>query len=155
MMGNPLTAAEVQASSASWLEVFSALGPFFVALLVGWIAWREWRVNKLRLKHELFERRFQVYKATDNYLSQVFRGGPNNEALLPFFDAVIQAPFLFDKDLVAWLKDLRNKAHLAAVDREHPSVETDEEAVQAMKYLLRAREGMVERFRKDMDLKRG
>jgi len=56
-----------------WTEYLKALGPTIIAMIVVYIAYQQWRVNQANLREKLFERRFEVFKQTQAFLSEIFR----------------------------------------------------------------------------------
>lgn len=48
------------AGDASWIQIFKALLTPVVAILGVYIAYQQWRTNRTRLKHELFDRRYSM-----------------------------------------------------------------------------------------------
>ena len=84
-----------------WVQYLQALGPAFVALVVGIIAvsiayWQSkttW--NKLRL--DLYDKRFGIYEATREFHRSCVFGGAtiNNQAYANMQNAMDQSRFLF------------------------------------------------------------
>jgi hypothetical protein len=85
-----------------------------VALLVALIAWREWIVNRTRLRVELFDRRYKVYERLTGFLADVLINGrvaPNSD--IELLRDTKQAHFLFGGDPV--VKDVITSIYKKAV----------------------------------------
>lgn len=46
-----------------------------IAVIAIYIAYQQWQTNRLRLKHELFDRRFEIYKRVQIHLSLILQTG--------------------------------------------------------------------------------
>jgi len=78
----------------------------------------QWRTNRNRLKLELFDRRYQVYRAVKDLIDSIMVEGrvkiSENEANR-FVLAVSESQFLFDKGLATYIKSVSEKAVTMAV----------------------------------------
>ena len=82
-----------------------------VGIAVVIVAWLQWSValNKLRL--DLFDRRYKVYDAAKKFILQVLRDWNFDDSALVEFDAgTSDAEFLFDDDVVLFLRQTRELA---------------------------------------------
>jgi hypothetical protein len=91
------------------------LGPFFT-LLIGAAAWylahRQQRTNELRLKHELFERRYKVYDSLMAFLGRTLQEGkPSTESSFTFLRETNQAQFLFGPEIPDYLESVYKKGN--------------------------------------------
>jgi hypothetical protein len=63
----------------SWVQYTQALAPPFIALVAGisggYIAYRQWRTGHYQLRLDLFDRRFAVYKATQDLVRVALSDG--------------------------------------------------------------------------------
>lgn len=87
----------------------------FLAPVVGlvgtWIGWQQMRINKNRLRHELFEKRYAIFKAAGNFLGAIMREGKASEQAQADFRVGIQgASFLFDSSVNTLLNQIWEKA---------------------------------------------
>jgi len=57
------------------VETPSALLTPLIALIAIYIAFQQHGINKLRLRHELYERRIAVYEAVQKHLSKISGAG--------------------------------------------------------------------------------
>ena len=69
---------------------------------------RQVSIEELRLRSELFDRRFAVYEATEAYLAHAIDidGPPSRDIEQVFFDAKKRASFLFSATTQATLKEI-------------------------------------------------
>ncbi len=111
-----------------WTEYLKALGPTIIAMIVVYIAYQQWRVNQANLREKLFERRFEVFKQTQAFLSEIFREAKLNDSNLEnFHNAPQVARFLFDKKLSGYLLDIRSHAlKMRMYARKHNDLEVGE-----------------------------
>jgi len=90
------------------IQIMSGLLTPVIAIITTYIAIQQYRSNRAKLRAELYEKRFKVYKATTEYLSK-------NKGILSeiqqdwhkFDSAIDESPFLFDAELVEWLMAIR------------------------------------------------
>jgi len=91
------------------------LGTLAVAISVAAITYQQYRVNRLRLRHELFERRFAVFRTAQIYLSKIMQEGRLNDETFrteypKFMDAWQRSQFLFGKDIGDYLDSVRRRS---------------------------------------------
>ena len=68
-----------------WIEYVRAFGPAIIAVFVAYIAYQQWQVNRAVLREKLFDRRFELFKDTQRFLSAILRDGElKGEALAEF-----------------------------------------------------------------------
>lgn len=118
----------VIAVAEHWLEYVAALGPLIIAALVAYIALQQRNINKNRLEHEkfahelkikfeLFDRRYAQFEALKNYFAVQLRKGRNitEEDRLDFRKETSGSFFLFDGSISQFIKEIDKKARR----REH------------------------------------
>lgn len=128
---------EISDGQINWLAVLTTV----IALAAVFIGGLQWRINKLRLKHELFDRRELVYLATIDFLYSIFNDGVESNTHLPeFIKQSHLSPFLFGEDVSRWLDRIREDAILAIINAE------DTEVVDAMKRLNKYRDDVRTKF---------
>lgn len=85
-----------------------------LAIIAGcgvWIAAQQMLIARQKLNHDLFERRFAVYVAAQNYfVACLNRQGGTNEDTSAFYEATRAAPFLFDKDINDFLSEFMKQS---------------------------------------------
>jgi hypothetical protein len=76
-----------------------------------WIAAQQMLIARQKLNHDLFERRFAVYAATQNYfVACLNREGGTHEDTRAFYEATRAAPFLFDKKVNEFLSEVMERS---------------------------------------------
>jgi hypothetical protein len=71
-----------------------------IALCAAWVAVQQMLIARQKLNHDLFDRRFAVFTATQEYLVVCLnRDGGTQEDTGVFYAATMAAPFLFKKDV--------------------------------------------------------
>ena len=106
------------------IDYFSAALIPLIAIITTYIAYQQYRTNKLRLKHDLFERRWSVYKTIMETLEAVIReGNINDDKLLKFNIERAKSYFLFDESLHKYIDEIYEKL----VDLQEMNSATEEE----------------------------
>jgi hypothetical protein len=93
------------------IDFFSGLLTPIIAILAAYIAWQQWRTNNLRLKHELFDRRYDLYVKITSYLATSLTTGriePNSE--MQFLRDTKAVDFLFDKQIHDFVHEIYSNA---------------------------------------------
>ena len=95
-----LVADSISCSGGSFLEIISGLLVPLIACFGAYIAYQQYKINKLRLRSETYERRLTVYKSVQRYLSEVMRDGKTSyQKALQFSSDASEAAFLFDSSV--------------------------------------------------------
>lgn len=97
--------------SSNYVETFSALLVPVIAIVGIVISIQQYKINKQRLKHELYDRRLVVYKHMKTYLSEIMRDGKvsYNRAMKFNFDTS-ESTFLFDDEINDKIKEIYEKS---------------------------------------------
>lgn len=93
------------------IDLFSGLLTPTIAVLAAYIAWQQWRTNNLRLKHELFNRRYELYEMITFFISGILTRGsvqPNSDT--QFLRDTKTAVFLFNKRIQEFIQEIYQKA---------------------------------------------
>jgi len=81
-----------------------------IAGIAAFLTYQQHRTNALRLKHELFERRFKVYDSFRSFLSGIMRDGTTSyDACMSFLRETNQAEFLFGSEIPEYLFSVYKK----------------------------------------------
>lgn len=100
----------------SWIDIFAALLTPSVACFAGWIAYMQWKINKDKLRFDLWQKRYLVYKALIALLDAIEK---NNYSIIgeewkQFNIQNNKCVFLFDNDVVTYIeyvKDIALRLH--------------------------------------------
>jgi hypothetical protein len=105
MAGDPQStwATVVQASAAALSPVIAVVG--------GWIAWQQVRINRNKLKLDRFEKRFEIYEAAMSFAAKVSSSGSLQAEWTHDFQLKTRgARFLLNKELADYLDEILMKA---------------------------------------------
>jgi hypothetical protein len=85
------------------VQYIQALGlPIFAAVLAGvgaWIGWQQMQLNRVKLQHDLFDRRFRVYDGARRFLEAALRDSEvSDDTITDYLVAIGGAVLLFDDD---------------------------------------------------------
>ena len=82
------------------VDILSAALTPLIAVIALYIAYQQFRINRSRLSHELYERRLAVFKAVRSFLSDILHEGKTDfQRVTQFYAHVAEADFLFDRDV--------------------------------------------------------
>jgi hypothetical protein len=96
------------------LSVLTAILGFLTLINVGiatYVVCQQFRLAKEKLKLDLFEKRFAVYKGVQIFLSKILQAGRVELEMVNDFRAATQvATFLFGEEIPAYIKDIDSKS---------------------------------------------
>lgn len=103
-----------------WLQYLQAIAvPFIGAVIAGtgaWIAFQQMRIAHIRLKHDLYDRRFATFEAARRLLiDMAVNGDASEEAMGNYLVGIANASFLFDDSLVRYLREIGEHASTVQV----------------------------------------
>jgi len=98
-----------------WVDVAVKLTPAFFTLVVGVvgsvIAYFQFRLNRDKLRLDLFGKRFEAYEKLHEFYSEVFRAGCVRDDMLPLLvQARYKSRFVYGSDIDVFFDDLWKKA---------------------------------------------
>jgi DNA gyrase/topoisomerase IV subunit B len=94
-----------------WVDIFSALLLPVVAILGSFIAYQQWKINKTRLQHELFDRKYLIFEATIEFIGAVMADvSVKNVDRYAFLQKTKGSQFIFNGSIVTYLEDLHKKS---------------------------------------------
>jgi hypothetical protein len=109
----------------------AALSPI-VAVVGGWIAWQQVRINRNKLKLDRFDRRFEVHEAAMTFAASIVADGDVTVAAFTDFSVKSRgARFLLNEEIADYMKELSTTAiKLRGVLRslKNPSITDDQRA---------------------------
>jgi uncharacterized membrane protein YraQ (UPF0718 family) len=109
----PLTASALPA----WLQYTQVIAVIVIALVGGWIAYKQFQLAEVKLKHDLYDRRFAVFEAARQLVYAVFKDvNASDQTIFAYKAGTSDAVFLLNDDIVAFLEELLKRAtHLRAL----------------------------------------
>ena len=91
--------------------LWQPLATFFVGVVLAIIAFLQFKVAHDKLRLELFDRRYKVYAATKKFLVDIMKYARfEHSNLFEFYAGTADAEFLFDKDILDYLKQIGDRA---------------------------------------------
>lgn len=108
----------------SVVEGLSAALTPVIAVAMVYIAYQQWRTNRSRLAHELYDRRLGVFRAVKDFYGEIGTAGTAKyEMVMKFNAATAEAEFLFGDEIREHIEELYKKGiHLASLqEKMYPS----------------------------------
>jgi hypothetical protein len=102
------------AASIYWYvtDFLKALTPLVIGLALAYVAFRQWRTAKAKVRLDLFDRRFSVYMGARNLLNDLIgTNGFKPEVLEAHRSKLAESRFLFSSDVWKFTDELWNKAY--------------------------------------------
>ena len=91
--------------------LYQPAATFFVGVVLAIIAFLQFKVAHDKLRLELFDRRYKIYDATRRFLSVILQKATFDDShLFEFYAGTSDAEFLFDIEIVEYLKQIRTRA---------------------------------------------
>ncbi|MEW8626989.1 MAG: hypothetical protein AB2551_14645 [Candidatus Thiodiazotropha sp.] len=110
-------------SNKDWVDYLSALLVPIVTILGSIIAFQQWRTNSKRLRHELFDRRYEQFSVVREFLASIMTYGKSKrDEQIKFISGTRGMRFVFDKEIADYIS--KTIWHLA-VELETLSSELD------------------------------
>jgi hypothetical protein len=114
----------VAGSIPDWLTQLQTIAVIAIPIVGVWIAHRQMRLAEMKVKHDLFEKRFALYSAAANFVAKILREGKvENPDIMEYSRAILDSEFLLNEGLATYLATLRERAgrlHVYAIDAECP-----------------------------------
>ncbi len=119
-------------SSASalpiWLQWLQALSLPAVAAVAAWIAFHQMQTARVKLQLDLYKQRHDIYQAVMKYWVTSATRGSSEEDHAEFLRNTSEAIFLFDKDMLLFLRQITTHAYSVFTARKLLSVKEIEES---------------------------
>ncbi len=89
----------------NWVDILSALLVPTIAIFGSLIAFLQWRINRARLKHELFDRRYQQFTVIKNFLGSIMSSGKVcRDEETKYLIGTSGIRFIFNKEIAAYIE---------------------------------------------------
>ncbi|MCF6341165.1 MAG: hypothetical protein L3J10_10530 [Sulfurimonas sp.] len=91
-----------------------------IAIITSYIAYRQWKLEKIKLTHDLFEKRFKVYKHFQIYKSKILQSGTCEiKDYQLFVSNTSESIFIFSEDMTKLKRNFEEKGmELWAIEKE-------------------------------------
>ena len=101
----------LEQSPRDWIDVFQALLTPTIAVAAVLIGYLQWRINSLRLKHELFDRRYEIYQRVQEAFWKIKEeGSASLETVIVIRRTSVESQFVFGDDVLSYLDELIRRA---------------------------------------------
>ncbi len=98
--------AVMEPSLPTWIQYVEAIGPTAVAGAVAYVAWRQWRNDRWRLREALWERRYRVYKAVMASIGAAMANGDfTRDDQIDYLNGIKETLWLFDDEVSTFLEE--------------------------------------------------
>jgi hypothetical protein len=95
----------------AWLQYLQALAVVLIPPIGAWLAWQQVQIARVKLQHDLYERRYAVFNAARKLLAEVVaHRTPSEVGLRAYTISTADAVFLFNDQIAEYLRELRKRA---------------------------------------------
>jgi hypothetical protein len=96
-----------------WLQYSQAVAVLLLPAIGAWIAWQQVQIARVKLQHDLYDRRFAVFEAARKLLLEVVIHGDVSDASLNAYTiATADAVVLLDDKSCEYLKDVGKRSSI-------------------------------------------
>ncbi|MCE8016133.1 hypothetical protein HOP62_08590 [Halomonas sp. MCCC 1A17488] len=89
-----------------WVDYLAALLVPMIAIVGAFIAWQQWRINRARLKNELFDRRYEQFCVVRDFIGSIMTSGKSTfEEQRKYLVGTRGMRFLFDKKIAEYVDE--------------------------------------------------
>ena len=137
-------------SDPHWTTVLSALLTPTIAVFGSFIAYRQWRISRNKLKYELFDRRFAVYDAACSLLASIMTSGEaKQEEVYKFIAGTSSAKWLLNDDVAKYFDEVlwHKVVDLQTLQDEHPGLPVGEERTKNVRAQSEIKGWILEQFK--------
>jgi hypothetical protein len=93
------------------VQILQALATPAIAIVGAWVALQQMKIARIKLQHDLYDRRYAVFQSVRSLMNQVISNKfVAAETLNSFAIGTADAPFLFDDVLARYLREFRDHA---------------------------------------------
>ncbi|GGO86285.1 hypothetical protein GCM10011348_36790 [Marinobacterium nitratireducens] len=113
-----------------WLDISTALITPVIAILGIGLGILQWKINQARLQHELFDRRYEIFMTTSEYLfSVVYRSKAEMEDRVHFLKKTRGAFAVFSPSIVSFIEQVHKQSVALDTSIESGNDEAKQEIV--------------------------
>ena len=93
-----------------YVEFFAAWLAPWVLIVTTYIAVQQYRANRLKLRHDFYDRRLILYNAVSEFLAHILsKASVDNTQLIPFLQKTRESYFLFGREVAEYVRLLYEK----------------------------------------------
>jgi hypothetical protein len=97
-----------------WVQYLQALGAPLLAVVIAAVgallAWQQVKLARVRLQHDLYDRRFAVFEAARKLLADVLaQSNATDEQIRSYVIGTAEARFLVNDDISKYLNEIRTR----------------------------------------------
>ncbi len=97
------------------LEIIGGMLTPIIAVVATYIAYQQWKTNQFKVRQDLFDRRFNVFQTTMNFLAVVLSEGKlADEVQRTFATKINEASLLLGEEMRLYLDEIRRRAERVA-----------------------------------------
>jgi hypothetical protein len=142
--------------------LFTAVVTIVVAIVGAVIAWGQFSLARMRMQHDLYDRRYKMFESTRRLIAEIVREGRStNQHVLTYLRETGDAVFLLDRSTVDYMKELEEQARrlaflgtiLATDDHPNRNAAIDEEA-ELLQWFTDQFEVLIDKFKPFLQLNR-
>ena len=90
-----------------WIDILQALLTPTIAVFVTYLAWRQYQIQRQRVRMDLFEKRFHIFNSARKYMGHtIAKACFDEEFHRRFQKEIMGAQFLFSKDIEIYLRSI-------------------------------------------------
>lgn len=140
-----------------WVQILQALAVPVIASVGAGVAIQQMRIARVKLQHDLYDRRYAVFQAVRRFLDEmVINRVVSQETLRAFVIGTADAEFLFPDELATYLGEMSRRARKAqSIYMTMPSLPQDSQewrnaslaASEQTQWLVEQIDGLTARFR--------
>ena len=115
------------------VQIISSVGTLFIASVVVYITYQQHKTNRDKLRLDLFEKRYKVFRTLMEFLAFIFTfGNADPKKIMTFKADTNDSIFLFEEEISSYIEKVYDKAweiHSANFKLEHHKIreETQEQ----------------------------
>jgi hypothetical protein len=142
-------------------EILSGFLTPLIAILTGYIAWKQWRDSRYKIGIDLFDRRIKIYEIVKNQLHIANKESCEKVDFDELYVALCESKFFFKKDVYNAIFEIHAKMNdnLNAISRLRDNEETKERhdlfvdvKAETSMWLLNRQKNLIDIFSKYMKL---
>jgi hypothetical protein len=101
----------MQGTDPHWTAYVTALLTPIVAVFAAYVGYQQWRLNRHKLKLDLFDRRWAIYAATNDMLASLIHGSDDARRICAetFRRRLLDAQFLCSSETVMFLRHVNQR----------------------------------------------